>query len=128
MKATTIELLTADMGSDPVLLCNDLGVEQKIEGKSSVIESCGQGSFSVKEAVRIAQSNNLMGLICNSRLLVRGSLLLSMVELISKLGDDPFVGRVYQSSRISPRHRYIQRTTLEAAERSTVVVPYARWR
>lgn len=30
----------------------------------------GRASFSVKEAVRIAQSNNLMGLVCTSRLLV----------------------------------------------------------
>lgn len=28
-------------------------------------------AISVKEAVRIAQSNNFMGLICNARLLVR---------------------------------------------------------
>ncbi|RCI16893.1 hypothetical protein L249_3255, partial [Ophiocordyceps polyrhachis-furcata BCC 54312] len=43
----------------PVFLCNDLG-------------QCDGGarrSMSIKEAVRVAQSNNLMGLICHVRLL-----------------------------------------------------------
>ncbi|KAI9728730.1 MAG: phosphate system positive regulatory protein pho81 [Chrysothrix sp. TS-e1954] len=43
----------------PVLLCNDLGA--KNESSST--------TMSIKEAVRISQSNNLMGLICRSRLL-----------------------------------------------------------
>jgi len=34
-----------------------------------MIASCGRSDMSIKEAVRIAQSNNLMGLICTSRLL-----------------------------------------------------------
>lgn len=49
----------------PVFLCNDLGRDE------SITQSTGRRSISIKEAVRIAQSNNLMGLICYSRLLVR---------------------------------------------------------
>lgn len=56
---------------DPVLLCNDLGSSRDTTKPSAaVIESSGHGSMSVKEAVRIAQSNNFMGLICCSTLLV----------------------------------------------------------
>lgn len=47
----------------PVFLCNDLGREET-SGPS------GRRSTSIKEVVRIAQSNNFMGLICYSRLLV----------------------------------------------------------
>ncbi|RBA11368.1 ankyrin repeat protein nuc-2, partial [Fusarium proliferatum] len=46
----------------PVFLCNDLGREET-SGPS------GRRSTSIKEVVRIAQSNNFMGLICYSRLL-----------------------------------------------------------
>ncbi|KAG5787178.1 hypothetical protein H9Q69_013751 [Fusarium xylarioides] len=46
----------------PVFLCNDLGREETA-GPS------GRRSTSIKEVVRIAQSNNFMGLICYSRLL-----------------------------------------------------------
>ncbi|MCJ1475334.1 phosphate system positive regulatory protein pho81 [Lambiella insularis] len=54
----------------PVLLCNDLGAKQDTSRSSStVVESSGRGSMSVKEAVHIAQSNNFMGLVCSSRLL-----------------------------------------------------------
>ena len=57
--------------TDPVFLCNDLGKDESDVGRpSSPIESCGGNSLSVKEAVRIAQSNNFMGLICCSQLLV----------------------------------------------------------
>lgn len=31
--------------------------------------SCGRTDMSIKESVRIAQSNNFMGLVCSSRLL-----------------------------------------------------------
>lgn len=53
----------------PVFLCNDLGREGEITG-SSIVQSSGRRKSSIKEAVRIAQSNNFMGLICCSRLLV----------------------------------------------------------
>ncbi|KAI1388852.1 SPX domain-containing protein [Hypoxylon trugodes] len=53
----------------PVFLCNDLGREEP-NIASGVIRSSGRRTFSVKETVRIAQSNNFMGLVCCSRLLV----------------------------------------------------------
>ncbi|KAL1304745.1 hypothetical protein AAFC00_003686 [Neodothiora populina] len=54
----------------PVLLCNDLGIEATSSSTSgSMVESSGRTAISVKEAVRIAQTNNFMGLTCNSRLL-----------------------------------------------------------
>ncbi|OPB39716.1 SPX domain protein [Trichoderma guizhouense] len=46
----------------PVFLCNDLGRDEK-----TVVN--GRRTTSIKEAVRIAQTNNFMGLICYSRLL-----------------------------------------------------------
>ncbi|KAI1471818.1 SPX domain-containing protein [Daldinia caldariorum] len=52
----------------PVFLCNDLGRED-VMLSPSVIQSSGRRRFSVKETVRIAQSNNFMGLVCCSRLL-----------------------------------------------------------
>ena len=53
----------------PVFLCNDLGREGERAGAVS-IQSSGRRTTSIKEVVRIAQNNNFMGLICNSRLLV----------------------------------------------------------
>ena len=68
-------IAAAHESSDPVLLCNDLGVKREAArtgavGQGAVISSSGHHSMSVKEAVRIAQSNNFMGLVCSSRLLV----------------------------------------------------------
>lgn len=54
----------------PVFLCNDLGREDTLPSVG-LIQSHGRRSASIKEVVRIAQSNNFMGLICFSRLLVR---------------------------------------------------------
>jgi CDK inhibitor PHO81 len=54
----------------PVFLCNDLGREGGNPGSSNAISSSGRRTTSIKEAVRIAQNNNFMGLICVSRLLV----------------------------------------------------------
>ena len=67
---------------DPVLLCNDLGTAQDPNPTTS-LTSDGHNSISVKEAVRIAQSNNFMGLICNSRLL---ELVPALVESIKVAG------------------------------------------
>lgn len=53
----------------PVFLCNDLGREGALDMPVSV-QSSGRRTTSIKESVRVAQSNNLMGLICCSRLLV----------------------------------------------------------
>ena len=71
------------MTIDPVLLCNDLGTKREVPAKvpndsiGATIHSSGHHSMSVKEAVRVAQSNNFMGLVCSSRLLVRPSILIS---------------------------------------------------
>lgn len=53
----------------PVFLCNDLGREEAMLAPN-IIRSSGRRNFSVKEVVRIAQNNNLMGLVCSARLLV----------------------------------------------------------
>jgi CDK inhibitor PHO81 len=63
-------MFVADHDSDPVLLCNDLGTKRDPRHPGAVVRSNGHASISVKEAVRIAQSNNFMGLMCNARLLV----------------------------------------------------------
>lgn len=52
----------------PVFLCNDLGREDG--GEPGIAQTSGRRSSSIKEVVRTAQSNNFMGLICHSRLLV----------------------------------------------------------
>jgi len=55
-----------------VLLCNNLGdelVASETANAATAIVSSGRQALSVKEAVRVAQSNNFMGLICSSRLL-----------------------------------------------------------
>ncbi|KAF3011496.1 phosphate system positive regulatory protein pho81 [Neopestalotiopsis sp. 37M] len=54
----------------PVFLCNDLGRDDTpSEPQNGVIQNGGRRTSSIKEVVRIAQSNNFMGLICSSRLL-----------------------------------------------------------
>lgn len=67
----------------PVFLCNELGREDESMPAPNVIQSSGRGTLSVKEAVRIATSNNLMGLICCSRLLVCKTLSFSVVLTVS---------------------------------------------
>ncbi|KAI1328624.1 hypothetical protein F5Y16DRAFT_152726 [Xylariaceae sp. FL0255] len=52
----------------PVFLCNDLGRED-VMSAPNVVQSNGRRTLSVKEVVRIAQNNNLMGLVCSARLL-----------------------------------------------------------
>lgn len=66
--------LTDHLNVDPVLLCNDLGQIRDLTRDiraHAVIQSSGRTSMSIKESARVAQSNNLMGLICRSSLLVR---------------------------------------------------------
>ena len=53
----------------PVFLCNDLGREGEAR-ESLAVQSSGRRTTSIKEAVRIAQNNNFIGLICCNRLLV----------------------------------------------------------
>ena len=54
----------------PVFLCNDLGRQDAAFAVEGAVQSSGRRSSSIKDAVRTAQSNNFMGLICCSRLLV----------------------------------------------------------
>ncbi|KAI4201785.1 MAG: hypothetical protein LQ350_002985 [Teloschistes chrysophthalmus] len=63
----------------PVLLCNDLGTVRPPSSDSS----SGHNAISVKEAVRIAQSNNFMGLVCSARLLL---LVPALIEAIKVAG------------------------------------------
>lgn len=51
----------------PVFLCNDLGRLQEGQGGAAAVY---RASCSIKDAVRTAQGNNFMGLICCERLLV----------------------------------------------------------
>lgn len=53
---------------DPVFYCNDLGKEPGDD--LNEVASSARSCTSIKEAVRFASNNNLMGLICSSRLLV----------------------------------------------------------
>lgn len=66
----------------PIFLCNDLGREGEV-AESSAILSSGRRTTSIKEAVRIAQNNNFMGLICCSRLLI---MLPALIESIKAQG------------------------------------------
>ena len=71
---------------DPVLLCNELGVATPTVDNGidpNMITSCGRTDMSIKEAVRIAQSNNFMGLIVTSRLL---ELVPALVDSIKEAG------------------------------------------
>ena len=59
-----------------MLLRNDLGSSKEAEIPQTGLTDApvgrnGQQSVSVKEAVRIAQSNNFMGLVFRSKLMVR---------------------------------------------------------
>ncbi|PNS13983.1 Glycerophosphodiester phosphodiesterase GDE1 [Sphaceloma murrayae] len=68
----------------PVLLCNDLGVEAALDKSSDVtLYSEGRAVMSVKDAVRVAQGNNFMGLVCSARLL---SLVPALSEAIKVAG------------------------------------------
>lgn len=84
----------------PVFLCNDLG--------RAVDDRAGGRGSSVKDAVRTAQSNNLMGLICSSQLLV--SFCFFFVSLfawgIRKAGERRLlvIGGLF--TRLNPCHHY----------------------
>ncbi|EED23650.1 cyclin dependent kinase inhibitor Pho81, putative [Talaromyces stipitatus ATCC 10500] len=70
----------------PVLLCNDLGQIGDFTREvspSAAIPSDGHTSMSIKEAARIAQSNNFMGLICRSTLL---NVMPALIETIKEQG------------------------------------------
>lgn len=62
----------------PVFLCNDLGHEEVSMPPPQMIAAAanhGRRNSSIKEVVRTAQSNNFMGLMVSSRLLVCSTLL-----------------------------------------------------
>ena len=98
--------------ADPVLLCNDLGTGNGPNIMGSAIERSGHASMSVKEAVRVAQSNNFMGLVCNSRLLVSDVASDTKEpervhhQLTTILENGSFINRIYQSRRASTYHGY----------------------
>jgi len=109
-----------DVSVDPVLLCNDLGGEPldladaPMAGQTiSTLpaQSSGHVSLSVKEAVRIAKTNNFMGLVCSSRLLVRDPLPQSspyFSSLTIYTEDGARADRGRQSCRSGPRVEYEQ--------------------
>lgn len=83
---------------DPVFFCNNLGVvdthvsspPNNDERASNVVRP---PSTSVKEAVRIAQTNNFMGIVCRSRLLRMVPALIESIKvaglvLISDASDE----------------------------------------
>lgn len=67
----------------PVFLCNDLGRDESAAALSDALYSSGRSATSIKEVVRTAQSNNFMGLICCSRLLVCASLPLAYHDILT---------------------------------------------
>ena len=88
--------------TDPVLLCNELGVAPDTHEQSrpspQMINNSGRTAMSIKESVRIAQSNNFMGLICSSRLLDLVPALITSIKeaglvLISDYSHDSARGR-----------------------------------
>jgi CDK inhibitor PHO81 len=83
----------------PVFLCNDLG-RQDVDAGPDGIKSSGRRTSSIKEVVRTAQNNNLMGLICCSRLLVSFPMAFWWICGIANLvtGHGARVDRRYQVS------------------------------
>ncbi|KAK7732933.1 phosphate system positive regulatory protein pho81 [Botryosphaeria dothidea] len=72
---------TANELVDPVLLGNELGADPiNAAADSQKVHSSGRTTISVKEAVQVAQNNNLMGLICSSRLLELAPALIESVK------------------------------------------------
>ncbi|KAF4538923.1 Ankyrin repeat protein [Lasiodiplodia theobromae] len=79
----------------PVLLGNELGADPiEAAADPQKVHSSGRTTISVKEAVQVAQNNNLMGLICSSRLLDLAPALIESVKtaslvLIADLSTQP---------------------------------------
>lgn len=70
------------------------------------VYSSGRTTTSVKEAVRIAQSNNFMGLMCSSRLLVSSRQVeRGKQELTATTGTGAGTDRVGQDGRIGAHRR-----------------------
>lgn len=68
---------------DPVLLCNELGVDTSSTDEQNVPRT----SLSVKEAVQIAKDNNFMGLICNHEMMVGFCLSTSTLIFLSGISQ-----------------------------------------
>lgn len=95
----------------PVFLCNDLGRQQDVDAGPDGVPSSGTRTSSIKEVVRTAQNNNLMGLICCSRLLVSRALKSWLGDGgngvgFANIGAGYGTGadRRYQVARSGPRH------------------------
>ena len=80
-----------------MLLCNELGVAPLTNGEHrsnpNMVPNAGRTDMSIKESVRVAQSNNFMGLVCSSRLLDLVPALISSIKeaglvLISDYSND----------------------------------------
>ncbi|KAI0432894.1 hypothetical protein F5Y09DRAFT_120480 [Xylaria sp. FL1042] len=82
----------------PVFLCNDLGREETMPAPN-IIQSSGRRTFSVKEVVRIAQNNNLMGLVCSARLL---DMVPALVDAIKSHGLALVVDQSTQQTHAEP--------------------------
>ena len=67
---------------DPVLLSNDLGEARYMTNPGLAVRSSGQSSMSIKDAARLAQNNNFMGVICRSSILVSGTSSLSILYFL----------------------------------------------
>lgn len=103
IESNLCEILTPLL--DPVLLCNDLGQIRDLAGNVDSmphVKSSGRASMSIKESARIAQSNNFMGLICRSSLLV---CLILFPRGLSSLSSSPTDHCVECCSRARRNHQ-----------------------
>jgi len=86
-----------------VLLCNELGVVPASDSGSrstpNIVTSAGRTDMSIKEAVRVAQANNFMGLLCTSRLL---DLVPALIGSIKEAGLVLIVDHSHDQSRPRP--------------------------
>ena len=95
--------------TDPVLLRNNLGSDVEIgASNTSEVSNDVRSSMSIKEAVRIAQENNFMGLVCNLRLLVsRGWVRRVWSNLTLCIEISTSIDRDHQGCRTRSCRRYL---------------------
>lgn len=70
-----IDIVFANRNSDPVFFCNGLSESDLASANYSIsdpelVKYRSVDPLSMKDAVRLAKNNNIMGLICSARLLV----------------------------------------------------------